>query len=95
MAALFAPMAILIAYPWLAALVGAALLALGWRRGARPARWVGGLWLAYAAYETGMRLRWLCHGECNIRIDLLLIYPTLLLLTLGALAAALRRPSAP
>ena len=35
-------------------------------------------WLAYAAYETAMRLRWLCTGECNIRADLLLIYPILL-----------------
>lgn len=44
----------------------------------------GVLWLIYAAYETGMRQRWLCTGECNIRVDLLLIYPVLLLLSIVA-----------
>jgi len=28
-----------------------------------------------------MRLRWLCTGECNIRVDLLLIYPVLLVIS--------------
>ena len=36
------------------------------------------LWLAYLAYEYGMKLRILCSGECNIRIDLLLIHPALI-----------------
>jgi ABC-type transport system involved in cytochrome c biogenesis permease subunit len=48
-------------------------------------------WLAYSAYETGMRLRWLCSGECNIRLDLLAIYPLLLVLSLVALIALMRR----
>ena len=38
-------------------------------------------WLVYAAYEAAMHLRWLCTGECNIRVDLLLIYPVLLVLS--------------
>ena len=25
-----------------------------------------------------MKRRWLCSGECNIRVDLLVIYPALL-----------------
>jgi hypothetical protein len=34
-----------------------------------------------------MKLRILCSGECNIRVDLLLFYPLLLVLTvLGAIA---------
>jgi hypothetical protein len=51
---------------------------------------VGGgvAWLLYAAYEVGMKQRWLCTGECNIRIDLLAIYP-LLLLALAAAAVSL------
>jgi hypothetical protein len=44
-------------------------------------------WLLYAAYETGMQQRWLCSGECNIRIDLFLIAPLLLL---GSLVTAVR-----
>jgi len=37
-------------------------------------------------YELGMRWRWLCSGECNIRIDLLVIYP---LLAIALVAAAI------
>lgn len=32
-----------------------------------------------------MQIRVLCSGECNIRVDLLLIYPILLTLTLASL----------
>jgi hypothetical protein len=51
---------------------------------------IGVVWGLYAAYETGMQQRWLCSGECNIRVDLLLIYPFLLLAS-GAAAWSLRR----
>ena len=50
------------------------------------------LWLLYAGYELAMQRRWLCTGECNIRADLLLIYPLLALLSLAAMASALRAP---
>src|SRR2546430_12208661 len=43
------------------------------------------LWLAYVPYEYGMKFRILCSGECNIRIDLLLLYPVLLVVSLVAL----------
>jgi hypothetical protein len=55
-------------------------------------------WLLYAAYEYGMKRRWLCTGECNIRVDLLLLYPALLGVS-GAAAVsglrALKRRTAP
>lgn len=35
-------------------------------------------WVAYAVYEYLMFTRVLCTGECNIRVDLLLLYPLLL-----------------
>ena len=35
-------------------------------------------WCVYAAYEYLMYKRILCSGECNIRVDLLLLYPVLL-----------------
>jgi hypothetical protein len=77
------PLAIFIAQPWLAAVVGLVFGILGWQR-----RWgvvaVGVLWALYAVYETGMQQRWFCSGECNIRVDLLLIYPALLLFSAGA-----------
>ena len=83
------PLGIFIAQPWLAAVVGLVFVILGWQR-----RWgvaaVGVLWTLYAVYETGMQRRWLCSGECNIRVDLLLIYPALLLFSAGAILS-LRR----
>lgn len=88
---IYAPMAIMIAYPWLAALIGAALVGLGvWRR-RHTAVLVGGLWFVYAGYETGMKLRWLCSGECNIRVDLLLLYPLLLIALVVAVVSLARR----
>jgi hypothetical protein len=47
-------------------------------------------WVVYAGYEYAMATKLLCTGECNIRIDLLLIYPFLLLVTLASLVSALR-----
>ena len=38
-------------------------------------------WLAYFPYEQAMKMRVLCSGECNIRVDLLLLYPILLLIS--------------
>jgi hypothetical protein len=83
-------MAIFIQYPWLAALIGMFLVGLGRSRGRRTAMVVGVIWLLYAAYETAMRLRWLCSGECNIRVDLLLIYPLLLAATVAGIVSLLR-----
>lgn len=52
-----------------------------------------GLWLLYAGYEYLMFHRVLCTGDCNIRVDLLLIYPLLLLATLAALTRVVRAKS--
>ena len=42
-----------------------------------------------------MKLRILCSGECNIRVDLLLIYPFLLLVSLAAIFVFLRKRLVP
>ena len=73
---------VFIQHPWLAAVIGVFFIFLGWPRWGVVA--VGVLWALYAVYETGMQQRWLCTGECNIRVDLVLIYPVLLLFTAGA-----------
>jgi hypothetical protein len=90
---LFALMGIFIEYPILAAAVAFILLGAGWVARRRVAIGVGIVWLLYASYEFGMDQRWFCTGECNIRIDLLLIYPVLLL-GLGVAAVSLLRARA-
>jgi len=53
--------------------------------------WVAaGAWALYTLWEFGMDKRILCSGECNIRIDLFLIIPALIILTILGLVA-LRR----
>ncbi len=79
-----------IAFPWITFVVGGAfLVAWRWRR-ARSAMVVGALWLVYGAYEYLMHARILCSGECNIRVDLLLIYPTLFVASLVAVWNSVR-----
>ncbi len=83
-------MALLIAYPWAAALFAVACGALWlWRR-SRIAAAAAVAWGGYGVYEYLMYARVLCSGECNIRVDLLLIYPALALVTLAALVASIR-----
>lgn len=84
---LLAPMVFFVAYPAAAALIGGLFLVLARCTPRRVGRGMGVAWLLYAAYETSMQQRWLCSGECNIRIDLFLIGPLLLL---GSLATAVR-----
>jgi|APFre7841882630_1041343.scaffolds.fasta_scaffold302049_1 hypothetical protein len=89
-----------VAFPWIAFVVGGAFLAAWrWRR-ARSAMLAGTLWLLYGVYECLMHLRVLCSGECNIRVDLLLICPVLLGVPLAAVwnsvraaRASTRRPA--
>ncbi len=76
-----------IGWPFLA-LVPAAVFAVLYVRCRRTVALLAALaWLAYFPYEQAMKLRILCSGECNIRVDLLLFYPLLLLVSVLALVA--------
>ena len=82
---------VFIRWPFLA-LVPATVLALMYARSRRPLVLVASLaWLAYFAYEQAIKWRILCTGDCNIRVDLLLFYPLLVLLSLIAVVAYVRR----
>jgi len=78
-------MAILIEYPFLALAPAVLFLYLysAWK--SRLMLITGISWLAYVPYEYGMKLRLLCSGECNIRVDLLLIYTLLVALSVASL----------
>jgi hypothetical protein len=85
---------VMVAYPWIAFAVAGAFAALwAWRR-ARSAAVAAVMWVAYAAYESLVMMRVLCSGDCNIRVDLVLVYPVLAVVSIVALWRSSRRPSA-
>jgi hypothetical protein len=87
--------AVLIEYP-ATALLPAALFAAGfaWKRGALCALCCV-LWVIYCGYEFLMKNRVLCSGECNIRVDLLILYPALSLVSLAGIVEVLVRKKVP
>ena len=89
--------ALFIPRPWLA-LIPTVLFAGLYRSSHRKLAGAAALiWLLYGVYEYAMYRRWLCTGECNIRVDLLLIYPVILLVSIPAAVAGIsairRRPA--
>lgn len=74
-----------IAWPWLALVPAAAMLAMYVRRRRTVVLVAALAWLAYFPYELAIKMRVLCSGECNIRVDLLLFYPLLALLSVWAI----------
>jgi hypothetical protein len=90
----FSAMGILVEHPWLTLVPTILFFILFKASHRRMVLVVALLWLAYLTYEYAMKLRLLCSGECNIRIDLLLIYPALILSSLvglGVFAVACRK----
>lgn len=81
---------IFVQWPWLALVPVAAFGVLYARSRASSALAAALAWLGYLPYEYAMKLRWLCSGKCNIRVDLLVLYPLLLLVSLIALWRGLR-----
>lgn len=81
---------IFIVAPWLGLLPAGALGGLFIRTRQPLSAAAAGLWLLYVAYEYAMKWRIWCSGECNIRVDLLLIYPLLLAVSVAALVAVLK-----
>jgi len=83
-------MASLVEYPLLAAFPFLVLTGLYLLTKRRFILIVALCWAFYMPYEFGMKWRLLCTGECNIRLDLLLIYPALAVLSVIALGMAIR-----
>ncbi|HET7343532.1 MAG TPA: hypothetical protein VFL90_18860 [Methylomirabilota bacterium] len=85
MEALYRTLGVMTEQPWLAAVPAVAFLALFALSRTSITLVAAAAWLAYLGYEYAMKLRLLCSGECNIRVDLLLLYPLLVVLSLAAL----------
>ena len=82
---LFRWMGIFAGYPWLVLIPVALFFYIGIAARARFATAIAILWLVYGMYEWLMYARVLCSGDCDARIDLVFIYPLLLLVSLTAL----------
>ena len=82
---LFRWMGIFAGYPWLVLIPVALFFYIGIAARARFATAIAILWLVYGTYEWLMYARVLCRGDCDARIDLVFIYPLLLLVSLTAL----------
>lgn len=89
-------LSIFLIFPLGALVIGLLFAAGAWRRRRVLPGIAAVLWIAYGIYESLMYARVLCSGECNIRVDLVVIYPVLLLATVAALASLwrARRPAA-
>jgi hypothetical protein len=84
-------LAFLVASPFLALVPSAVLFLLAARARHRLVTAAAAAWLLYAGYEWLMLHRVLCSGDCNIRIDLLILHPALIGLTIIALIVGLMR----
>ena len=79
-----------IAQPRLALVPAAALTSMFARCRRRIVLVAAMAWLASVPYELAMKFPVLCSGECNIRVDLLLLYPILAFLSLAGIFADVR-----
>jgi hypothetical protein len=77
-------LSMLIVFPLGATIVGAFYLRMYLKVKASPSLVTGSLWVIYSIYEFLIYERILCTGECNIRVDFLIIYPMLLVFSLIA-----------
>ncbi len=91
----FRVMAIFTEYPLLAAAIGLLLVGLGRWTHRGLAMTVGVMWLIYSVWEFAIKQRWLCRGDCDIRADLLFIYPVLLVGSVAAVVSLLIKPRRP
>ena len=72
----------LIIFPFGVTIVGTLYIRMFFKLRTKLSMLTGILWILYSIYEYLMYIRVLCTGECNIRVDLLLIYPLLIALSL-------------
>lgn len=79
-----------IPYPYVALIPAIILGILYYQSKSRLILVTAVMWVLYAIYEELHLLRVVCSGECNIRIDLLLIYPVFIVLTIISLFFGIR-----
>jgi hypothetical protein len=91
----FGAMAIFIDHPLVAAPIGLLLIAVGRWTHRGLATTAGVMWLLYSLWEFAIKQRWTCRGDCNIRADLLFIYPVLFIASVAAIVSLLMKRRLP
>ncbi len=84
----------LIVYPVLALVAGIVFIRMYLMMKSRASLVAGVAWVLYFIYESLIKAGIWCEGECNIRVDLLLLYPLLLLISLVAIFLYYRKKAA-
>lgn len=86
---MLAPFNLFIVQPWLALLPALVFAGLWlWSR-SRTALAAAVLWALYGAWEWSIHAGYACDGGCDIRVDLLLIAPLLLLVSAAGVVRAI------
>lgn len=85
---LFLPFALTVEFPWLPFAIGGVFAFAGWRRRSIWVWLAAVLWPLYGLWELSVQTR---MPLADIRIDLMLIAPVLLVTSLLAIVFALRR----
>jgi hypothetical protein len=89
---IFLPFSLMIAYPFLSLIPSFILGGMYCYKRKKLIAMTAFLWFCYFIYETLNSLRITCSGECNIRVDLLLLAPLFYCLTALSLAIFFQSP---
>lgn len=73
--------------PWIALIPAVVFLFAWYMRDDIVAAIAAFSWSAYAVIETLIKHKVTCAGDCSIRVDLLMIYPALILISVAALVS--------
>jgi len=82
---------VFITIPWLAAIPAAVFYWLYHRFRLKIVLAAALLWAAYLLYELAIFSGLLCEEDCNIRVDLLIVYPLLAVMSFFAIIRILMK----
>ncbi|MFW2177308.1 MULTISPECIES: hypothetical protein [unclassified Moraxella] len=88
---LMSSLSIFMVYPFIAFIIAVVFWGLGIGLKSKVLKVASLAWVGYGIWEYLMYFKVLCSGDCNIRIDLLVIFPILLLFSVGAVGYVIYR----
>ena len=92
---IFTTMGVFVEHPLLAAVIGILFVTLSRVLHRSLATAAGIMWIIYSLWEFAIKQRWVCRGDCDIRADLIFIYPLLILGSVAAVVGLVIKPRQP